>query len=180
MGSCQSCALRPAAGRAALGPVVRPLQGCTPFSERAGGGPRARLLPPTSPRRRERGLLPRLAVRGGRAEQRAGRHSPRTRAPGPAAGARTGAAASRPAGEAGVGARGTGPGLGPRSCRRGRVPPSALPTRDRRAAEGRAGTPRGSVGRGTHVGEKRPAYYWLLKVQEYLLSGFQRGKKEGN
>lgn len=57
----------------------------------------------------------------------AGPHSPRTRAPGPAAGARAGVAASPPAGEADAGARGAGPGLRLRSGGRDASLPPGCP-----------------------------------------------------
>lgn len=76
-------------------PAVRGLQQSRGSSRRQVGSSRvlspsvlpAEPLAPSSPAGSSRG--------------RAGSHSPRTRAPGPAAGARTGAAASRPAGETG-------------------------------------------------------------------------------
>lgn len=62
----------------------------------------------------------------------------------------------------------------------GCIPPSPLPTGDQRATGGPEGRPWGSValmsaGRGRVEVEK--AYYWLLKVQEYLLSRFKGEKK---
>lgn len=200
MGSCQSCTLRLQGG----GQLRVPWSGrfkAAPLFERAGG-PRARLLPPASPLRPS----PQVVDAGRRAPGCGGaavprprvssplRHFPHPRSP---AGGRAGRGRThrgrgrrgqqqgqeqeqphvrlreRPALERAGRARGSV--CGPAGGTRPSLPVARRGPQRRRRTRGKAAGLRGS-----HVGEKRPVYSWLLKLQEYLPPGFQRGKREGN
>lgn len=185
--------LRPAAGRAAQGPLVRQLL-VAPLFERAGGPrtwlypsfpqevatgrggsklwhPKAQGVPPAEGLRPPPIPHPPAALHSRWGPGGAVSRAALTQDLGAGASSRGTSRSSRisACGRGRIGAGGAGPG--PRVSGRGASLPPRCP---QETAE-----PQRTRGHGTQEWEKRPVYYRLLNVQEYLLPGFHRGKKEG-